>query len=152
MAECVSGEERDSREVPENQTSGAKAQTRLAESDAGTKVPAYHAPFFEIQSSQSPMLPVAGFVVAVLVPPEAELETIAVVESAQRLGVGRQLLQGLADELRTQQAKSLNLEVRASNLAALRVYRSQEFEEIGRRKRYYSDPEEDAVLMRLRLA
>src|SRR6202034_1498679 len=39
VAECVSGEERDSREVPENQTSGAKAQTRLAESDAGTKVP-----------------------------------------------------------------------------------------------------------------
>jgi ribosomal-protein-alanine N-acetyltransferase len=93
-----------------------------------------------------------GFVVAVVVADEAELETIAVVEAEQRRGVGRKLLRALVEELRTQRVGDLNLEVRASNERAIRFYCAEGFAEAGRRKRYYTDPEEDAILMKLSLA
>jgi len=57
----------------------------------------------------------------------------------------------LAVELRTGQSAELLLELRASNLPALAFYRSLGFTEAGRRPRYYHDPIEDALLMRLRL-
>jgi len=93
----------------------------------------------------------AGFLVASLLAPEAELETIAVAAKDQRRGVGSWLMNELLEELRTEQINRLNLEVRASNRAALGFYGALGFEETGRRPRYYSDPEEDAVLMVLRL-
>jgi len=90
-----------------------------------------------------------GFVVASLVPPEAELETIAVAVEAQRRGLGGMLLEALLVELRGKQVGEVSLEVRATNDAALRLYRGLGFVESGRRAGYYADPEEDAVLMRL---
>ena len=93
----------------------------------------------------------AGFLVASLLAPEAELETIAVAAKDQRRGVGSWLMNELLEELRTEQINRLNLEVRASNRAALGFYAALGFEETGRRPRYYADPEEDAVLMVLRL-
>jgi ribosomal-protein-alanine N-acetyltransferase len=92
-----------------------------------------------------------GFLVASLVAPEAELEMIAVAVEFQRLGLGVLLLRSLAEELRKDHVRELLLEVRASNRTALRFYRAQGFEETARRLRYYADPEEDAVLMRLKL-
>jgi ribosomal-protein-alanine N-acetyltransferase len=97
---------------------------------------------------------VAGFAVACLLvgtaPLEAELETIAVAANFQRRGVARQLFQALAGELRSAKATAVILEVRTSNTAAQALYRSLGFVEAGRRPRYYADPVEDAVLMRLR--
>jgi len=93
-----------------------------------------------------------GFVIAGVVPPEAEVETIAVAANGQRQRVGMMLLQALVGELRKQEASELVLEVRASNSGALGFYRTQGFEETGRRVRYYTHPEEDAVLMRLRVS
>ena len=93
----------------------------------------------------------AGFLVASLMPPDAELETIAVSAEGQRQGVGGLLLKALIEELGTERATGLTLEVRASNQAALGLYRVIGFVEAGRRPRYYADPEDDAVLMRLRL-
>lgn len=94
---------------------------------------------------------VAGFLVASLLTPEAELETIAVAAEGQRRGVGSLLLNALLEELRTEEVCQLILEVRASNRAALGFYGALGFKETGRRPRYYIDPEEDAVLMGLRL-
>jgi len=94
---------------------------------------------------------VAGFAVASLLPPEAELETIAVASGAQRHGLGLRLFAELAAELAKAQIAEVNLEVRASNQPALALYRRLGFAETGRRVRYYHDPVEDAVLMRLRL-
>lgn len=94
---------------------------------------------------------VAGFAVASVVAPEAELETIAVAAEGQRRGVGAGLLRALVEELKAEQVTGLLLEVRASNRAAIGFYRAQGFVEAGRRARYYIGPEEDAVLMRLRL-
>jgi ribosomal-protein-alanine N-acetyltransferase len=94
---------------------------------------------------------VAGFAVASLLPPEAELEMIAVAPTAQRRGLARQIFFSLAEELRTAEVFGIMLEVRASNRPALELYRRLGFVETGRRPRYYHDPVEDAILMRLRL-
>jgi len=92
---------------------------------------------------------IAGFLIAGTVSPGAELETIAVAAEAQRSGVGGLLLRALVKELRAERVTELTLEVRASNGAALAFYQAQGFKENGRRRCYYADPEEDAVLMRL---
>jgi ribosomal-protein-alanine N-acetyltransferase len=94
---------------------------------------------------------VAGFAVASLLPPQAELEIIAVATAVQRRGAARQLFAALAAELRSAQVAEIILEVRASNQPALGFYRLSGFVEIGRRSRYYHDPVEDAVLMSLQL-
>jgi ribosomal-protein-alanine acetyltransferase len=94
---------------------------------------------------------VQGFAVAAISAPQAELESMAVTAQWQRQGVGSQLFDALADQLRQAEVWELFLEVRESNQAALGFYRGLGFTESGRRTRYYADPEEDAVLMRLRL-
>jgi len=93
----------------------------------------------------------AGFAIAAMVAPDAELETIAVAEPSQRHGIGRRLLRSLVAELREQGIAVLHLEVRASNLQAIRFYESENFKKIGDRRLYYADPEEDAILMSLAL-
>jgi [ribosomal protein S18]-alanine N-acetyltransferase len=93
----------------------------------------------------------AGFAIVSLAVPEAELETIAVAERFQRRGVGRRLLDEIVDGARALGVEEMHLEVRASNRAAREFYRVLGFAESGRRVRYYADPVEDAVLMRLRL-
>jgi ribosomal protein S18 acetylase RimI-like enzyme len=67
---------------------------------------------------------VAGFAVASFLPPQAELETIAVLAADQRRGIGRKLFSFLVDELRAASASEFLLEVRASNQKALGFYRS----------------------------
>lgn len=94
---------------------------------------------------------VLGFAVAAVIPPEGELESIAVAPEWQRQGVARRLLGGLADELRRMEVWELFLETRSSNRAALGFYSAVGFAEAGLRKGYYANPEEDALLMRLRL-
>ncbi len=93
-----------------------------------------------------------GFTVASLLPPQAELETIAVAAASQRRGLGQRLFRQLASELRAAGVRDLLLEVRASNPAALGFYRSLGFGLTGLRTRYYTDPVEDAALMSLPLA
>ncbi len=92
---------------------------------------------------------VSGFVVARLVGPEAELESIAVAGEFQRCGVARGLFTALAGELGRRGITEILLEVRAGNEAALGFYRKLGFASEGRRKGYYTNPVEDAVLMRL---
>jgi ribosomal-protein-alanine acetyltransferase len=94
---------------------------------------------------------VVGFVVASLVFPEAELETIAVAIEGQRRGVGSLLLLALTQALTAERVSLLALEVRESNVAAIAFYRVHGFEQAGQRPRYYADPEEDAVLLALKL-
>jgi len=94
---------------------------------------------------------VAGFVIARLTPPEAELESIGVAAVLQRRGVGRRLMEALIERLKQPRVERLYLELRVSNAPALVFYRSLGFVETGRRPDYYADPKEDAVLMELRI-
>ncbi len=79
---------------------------------------------------------------------EGELYRIAVKESERKQGGGRLLLQSFLDTLEERGAPVCFLEVRESNLAALSLYRSLGFLSVGRRKKYYKDPPEDALLLR----
>ncbi len=94
---------------------------------------------------------VVGLLVASMVPPQAELESIAVLASEQRRGAGRKLFFAMVEELRAAGVSEVFLEVRQTNQNALVFYRSLGWIEVGRRPRYYADPEEDAVLMSLKL-
>jgi ribosomal-protein-alanine N-acetyltransferase len=94
---------------------------------------------------------IAGFAVASLIPPQAELESIAIAAELQRRGLAGQLFSTLAAELRAAHILELLLEFRASNHPAFSLYRRLGFVESGRRTRYYHDPVEDAVLMSLPL-
>lgn len=82
---------------------------------------------------------------------QAELGNVAVAEEARRLGVGRLLLEAVVERVWERGANDLFLEVRESNTAAQSVYRQRGFEKIGRRRAYYAQPTEDALVMRLRI-
>ena len=88
---------------------------------------------------------VAGFLVAwTTAPGEREILNLAVHPACRGKGIARRLLEAALD--RTQGAWFL--EVRESNTAAIRLYRSLGFEFAGRRENYYADPAETAIVMR----
>jgi ribosomal-protein-alanine N-acetyltransferase len=92
-----------------------------------------------------------GFVVAARVAKVVEIESIAVAESARRRGVAKTLCAECMAWAQTTGAAQMELEVRASNVGALKLYRLVGFVEQGRRRRYYQAPVEDAVLMAMPL-
>ena len=92
-----------------------------------------------------------GFVVARILDPVAEIESIGIAEKAQGYGFGSLLLRAMMEELRNAGIKEIELEVRASNEGAIRLYQRAGFSEIGRRREYYQGPVEDALLLRLGL-
>jgi ribosomal-protein-alanine N-acetyltransferase len=94
---------------------------------------------------------VTGFSVASCLGYEAELESIAVNRSVQRLGVGRRLMEALTGVLQAEGVRRILLEVRASNLRAIVFYSALGWSQCGRRPRYYAGPEEDALLLSLHL-
>lgn len=95
---------------------------------------------------------VAGFAIALVAPPEAELESIAVTPDRQQQGLATALWDSLKAELMAPGVTVVHLEVRSGNLPARALYRRLGFAESGRRTRYYADPVEDAVLYRIELA
>jgi len=90
-----------------------------------------------------------GFVIARVVDREWEIENIAVAGPARRRGLGTRLLGELLDQARSRGADAVFLEVRESNRAARALYEKWAFLESGRRRGYYKDLEEDAILYRL---
>lgn len=90
-----------------------------------------------------------GFVIARVVGAEWEIENIAVAGTARRRGLGTRLLGEVLDMARAQGATAVFLEVRESNHAARALYEKWAFSESGRRRRYYKNPDDDAILYRL---
>jgi ribosomal-protein-alanine N-acetyltransferase len=90
---------------------------------------------------------VAGFLVARRLSTELEILNFAVKSNWRRCGIGAALLGAALNWAQTFQATHAILEVRASNLAALRFYTRHKFEVVGRRPRYYTAPVEDALLL-----
>lgn len=89
---------------------------------------------------------VLGFAVAVEVEREWELENIAIAPGAQRRGLGDHLLGALLNELKERGARSIYLEVRASNSPARALYAKWGFAAVGTRPGYYHNPPEEAIL------
>ena len=89
---------------------------------------------------------VVGYGGVLLVPPEAHVTTLGVAADHQRAGIGAMLLGALIRASAERGASDVTLEVRASNVAALALYRRCGFLAEGRRPRYYDDGE-DALIM-----
>jgi len=94
---------------------------------------------------------VAGYVVAHSAADEGEILNLGVAAAHRRHGIGRELVERALAELAARGARTVYLEVRASNAAARRLYESLGFSEIGRRARYYRRPVEDAVVLSAKL-
>lgn len=90
---------------------------------------------------------VIGFAGAWLVLDESHITNIAVAEAERGNGYGRLLTEGLLQYLSNLGASYATLEVRVSNLRAQKLYTSLGFMPVGKRKRYYEDNGEDALLM-----
>src|ERR1700756_3550686 len=88
-----------------------------------------------------------GFAVDHLVADVCELESIVVAKSARRKGIGKALLKAVGSWSLASGARKLELEVRAGNVPAIEFYESTGLLREGLRRKYYCDPEEDAVLM-----
>jgi len=78
---------------------------------------------------------------------EAHITKITVAGNERRRGHGQALLEFLMDRARALDAKTVRLEVRASNAAARGLYQRNGFQEVGVRKGYYARAGEDAVVM-----
>jgi ribosomal-protein-alanine N-acetyltransferase len=80
---------------------------------------------------------------------EAELYQIAVDETARRRGVADLLIKDALEFAEKNNLISIYLEVRKSNTPAIRLYKKHGFTVAGHRRKYYSYPTEDAVVMSL---
>jgi ribosomal-protein-alanine N-acetyltransferase len=91
---------------------------------------------------------VVGFLVAYPVAGEWELENLVVAPAARRQGIAWELVDALLRRARDTRSESVFLEVREGNLPARNLYEKRGFRVVGKRKSYYSDPVEDAILYR----
>ena len=78
---------------------------------------------------------------------EAHITTFAVHPAWRRQRLGERLLLAFLDLARDRHAREATLEVRLSNLPARRLYEKYGFRPVGVRPRYYSDNNEDALIM-----
>ena len=94
---------------------------------------------------------VIGYICANFVADEGHILNLAVHPDFRRKGIAKTLVENILEELKETDCRFLYLEVRASNNAARELYEGFGFSVVGTRKKYYNKPEEDAVIMSLRL-
>lgn len=94
----------------------------------------------------------AGYIIFSLVSGEAELLRIGTAPHLRKKGYALLLMDFLIRVLRADNAERLLLEVRSENSPAIELYKKSGFEMIGKRKNYYHDPEDDALIMVKRLS
>ena len=91
---------------------------------------------------------VLGYVGSQTVLGETDMMNVAVSPEARRRGIAQGLICALVEELKRGGSRCLALEVRASNLPAIRLYEKLGFFQAGRRPNYYRNPKEDALILR----
>jgi ribosomal-protein-alanine N-acetyltransferase len=101
--------------------------------------------------SETPSGVVAGFVIVRCAEDEWEIENVVVEPELRRHGIGRRLIESVLRKARKNAAIAIVLEVRESNAAARSLYANLGFKEEGRRRAYYHNPEEDALVLRMPL-
>jgi [ribosomal protein S18]-alanine N-acetyltransferase len=94
----------------------------------------------------------AGYIVARMGADELHINNVAVRERHRRQGIGRHLLKRILEEGKRSGIPCAFLELRAGNSAALALYQKCGFSVTARRKNYYSEPAEDALVMIIQLA
>ena len=91
---------------------------------------------------------VAGYIGSQTVMDETDMMNVAVHPDYRRKGIAEALVNNLVEQLKKMGSHCLTLEVRASNAPATALYEKLGFSEIGRRKNYYRNPREDALILR----
>ena len=91
---------------------------------------------------------VAGYIGSQTVMDETDMMNVAVHPDFRRLGIAEALVNGLVKQLQAMGSRCLTLDVRSSNIPAISLYEKLGFSEIGRRKNYYRNPREDALILR----
>jgi ribosomal-protein-alanine N-acetyltransferase len=89
---------------------------------------------------------VAGFLIGRVVADEFEILNMGVAAAYRRRGIASRLVREALERARMAGAKKALLEVRASNEAAIHLYRRHGFQQYGQRLQYYQYPPEDAIL------
>jgi len=94
---------------------------------------------------------VVGYLCLWEIADEVHITNIAVHPDARRRGIARRLLAGALEDVRRRRLRLVVLEVRPSNTEAIGLYASFGFRVVGRRRGYYYDTGEDALVMELAL-
>lgn len=102
-------------------------------------------------SSAGVRAPIRAYICYWILGDELLIHNLAVDEAFRRLGLARALMDHAFEEALNAGCRSAYLEVRPSNGAALGLYGSMGFKVISRRRRYYADTNEDALVMRATL-
>jgi [ribosomal protein S18]-alanine N-acetyltransferase len=89
-----------------------------------------------------------GWAGILIVGTTADILTVGVVPDARRRGIGRQLVAGLLAEATRRGVRECFLAVRTGNAAAIELYSSEGFTEVGVRRGYYDGGRADAMAMR----
>jgi [ribosomal protein S18]-alanine N-acetyltransferase len=90
---------------------------------------------------------IAGYCGVWLVVDEAHITNVAVLPEYRGQGIGEDLMMRIMEISKEVGARVMTLEVRVSNVSAKGLYRKMGFQDGGIRKRYYSDNQEDALVM-----
>lgn len=91
--------------------------------------------------------PLAGLMIASIAADECSIQDVAVAPVFRRQGLGLLLFQSMEKQMTGRGSKFFFLEVRESNRPARRLYEKMGYHAIGTRRRYYQNPEENAVIM-----
>lgn len=94
---------------------------------------------------------VAGYAVFWAVMDQGELGNVAVDEEYRGRGIGSKLIKAVLERAHERSVHEIFLEVRKSNVRAQDLYKGFGFTEVGRRKNYYLEPLEDALVMKMDL-
>ncbi|WP_350343361.1 ribosomal protein S18-alanine N-acetyltransferase [Proteinivorax tanatarense] len=99
--------------------------------------------YFVVLHNQKPI----GFIGGWFILDECHITNVAVLPSYRRKGLAKKMIAALLELCRAKGVSSVTLEVRASNKGAQKLYKGAGFEVMGVRKAYYTDNNEDALLM-----
>jgi ribosomal-protein-alanine N-acetyltransferase len=91
---------------------------------------------------------VVGYVGSQTVMGETDMMNVAVHPDYRRRGIAKGLIEALIQSLKERDSRCLTLEVRVSNEPAIALYTDFGFAEAGRRRNYYRNPKEDALILR----
>ena len=91
----------------------------------------------------------AGYIGGRTIAGETEIFNVAVSPEFRRKGIAKALIEKFIETVRKKDTQVIFLEVRSSNLPAIALYEKNGFVFCGLRKNYYTNPTENALLMRL---
>lgn len=93
----------------------------------------------------------AGYIGSQTVLDGSDMMNIAVAPQYRRMGIAEALILALVEKLQARNSLCLLLEVRVSNVPAIALYEKLQFAPVGRRRNYYRNPREDALILRKEL-